>query len=136
MANPTALVLANACFQAVTTIGYPEARIILSQCAIYLATSSKSNASYMAIREAQQLVKQSGDLSVPLSLRNAPTKLMKELGYGDNYQYAHDFKGNFVPHEFLPEEIKGTTFYQPGNNARESNLKKYLGSLWGKKYGY
>ena len=136
MANPTALVLANASFNAVTTIGYPEARIILSQCAIYLATSPKSNASYMAIREAQQLVKQSGDLSVPLSLRNAPTKLMKELGYGDNYQYAHDFKGNFVPHEFLPEEIKGTAFYQPGNNARESNLKKYLGSLWGEKYGY
>jgi len=136
MANPTALVLANACFQAVTTIGYPEARIILSQCAIYLATSSKSNASYMAIREAQQLVKQSGDLSVPLSLRNAPTQLMKELGYGDNYQYAHDFKGNFVPHEFLPEEIKGTALYQPGNNTRESNLKKYLGSLWGDKYGY
>ena len=136
MANPTALVLANGCFQAVATIGYPEARIILSQCAIYLATSPKSNASYIAIKEAQQLVKQSGDLSVPLSLRNAPTKLMKELGYGDNYQYAHDFKGNFVPHEFLPEEIKGTTFYQPGNNARESNLKKYLESLWGDKYGY
>lgn len=136
MANPTALVLANATFNAVTTIGYPEARIILSQCAIYLATSAKSNASYLAIKEAQQLVKQTGDLSVPLSIRNAPTKLMKELGYGDDYQYAHDYEGNFVPHEFLPEEIKGTTFYKPGQNSRESNLKKYLGSLWGSKYDY
>jgi len=136
MANPTALVLANATFNAVTNIGYPEARIILSQCTVYLATSPKSNASYLAIKEAQQLVKQTGDLSVPLSIRNAPTKLMKELGYGDNYQYAHDYEGNFVPHEFLPEEIKGTTFYKPGQNNRESNLKKYLGSLWGNKYGY
>jgi len=136
MANPTALVLANATFNAVTTIGYPEARIILSQCTVYLATSPKSNASYLAIKAAQQLVKQTGDLSVPLSIRNAPTKLMKELGYGDNYQYAHDYEGNFVPHEFLPEEIKGTTFYKPGQNTRESNLKKYLGSLWGSKYGY
>jgi len=136
MANPTALVLANATFNAVTSIGYPEARIILSQCTVYLATSPKSNASYLAIKEAQQLVKQTGDLSVPLSIRNAPTKLMKELGYGDNYQYAHDYEGNFVPHEFLPEEIKGTTFYKPGQNTRESNLKKYLGSLWGNKYGY
>jgi putative ATPase len=136
MANPTALVLANATFSAVTTIGYPEARIILSQCAVYLATSPKSNASYLAIKEAQQLVKQTGDLSVPLSIRNAPTKLMKELGYGDDYQYAHDYEGNFVPHEFLPEEIKGTTFYKPGQNSRESNLKKYLGSLWGSKYDY
>ena len=136
MANPTALVLANATFNAVTNIGYPEARIILSQCTVYLATSPKSNASYLAIKEAQQLVKQTGDLSVPLSIRNAPTKLMKELGYGDNYQYAHDYEGNFVPHEFLPEEIKGTTFYKPGQNSRESNLKKYLGSLWGNKYGY
>ena len=136
MANPTALVLANATFNAVTTIGYPEARIILSQCTVYLATSAKSNASYLAIKEAQQLVKQTGDLSVPLSIRNAPTKLMKELGYGDDYQYAHDYEGNFVPHEFLPEEIKGTTFYKPGQNSRESNLKKYLGSLWGSKYDY
>jgi len=136
MANPTALVLANATFNAVTTIGYPEARIILSQCTVYLATSPKSNASYLAIKEAQQLVKQTGDLSVPLSIRNAPTKLMKELGYGDDYQYAHDYEGNFIPHEFLPEEIKGTTFYKPGQNSRESNLKKYLGSLWGNKYDY
>ena len=136
MANPTALVLANATFNAVNTIGYPEARIILSQCTIYLATSPKSNASYVAIKEAQQAVKQMGDLSVPLSIRNAPTKLMKELGYGAEYQYAHDFEGNFVAHEFLPEEIAGTKFYEPGKNNREQNLKKYLASLWGDKYGY
>lgn len=136
MANPTALVLANTTFQSVNTIGYPEARIILSQCAVYLATSPKSNASYKAIKEAQQLVKQTGDLSVPLSIRNAPTKLMKELGYGKNYEYAHDFEGNFVPHEFLPEEIKGTTLYHPGNNQRESSLRNYLSKLWGDKYKY
>ncbi|MDC8005595.1 replication-associated recombination protein A [Aureisphaera galaxeae] len=136
MANPTALVLANATFQAVNTIGYPEARIILSQCAVYLATSAKSNASYKAIKQAQQLVKQTGDLSVPLSIRNAPTKLMKELGYGDNYQYAHDFEGNFVPHEFLPEEIIGTQLYNPGNNQREAALRNYLSKLWGDKYSY
>ena len=106
-ANPTALVLANSTFQAVNTIGYPEARIILSQCAIYLASSAKSNASYTAIGAAQQLVKETGDLSVPLSIRNAPTKLMKELGYGKEYAYAHDYEGNFAPHEFLPEEIQG-----------------------------
>ena len=136
MANPTALVLANTTFQSVNTIGYPEARIILSQCAVYLATSPKSNASYKAIKEAQQLAKQTGDLSVPLSIRNAPTKLMKELGYGKNYEYAHDFEGNFVPHEFLPEEIKGTTLYHPGNNQRESSLRNYLSKLWGDKYKY
>ncbi len=136
MANPTALVLANTTFQAVNTIGYPEARIILSQCAVYLATSAKSNASYKAIKEAQQLVKQTGDLSVPLSIRNAPTKLMKELGYGKDYQYAHDFEGNFVPHEFLPEEIKGTKLYNPGNNQRENSLRSYLSKLWGEKYKY
>ncbi len=136
MANPTALVLANATFNAVNTIGYPEASIILSQCAVYLATSPKSNASYAAIKQAQQYVRQTGDLSVPLSIRNAPTKLMKELGYGKAYQYAHDYEGNFVPHEFLPEEMVGTTFYKPGNNARENSLKKYLGSLWGDKYEY
>lgn len=136
MANPTALVIANATFQAVATIGYPEARIILSQCTIYLATSAKSNASYMAIKNAQQLVKQTGDLSVPLSLRNAPTKLMKELGYGKEYEYAHDFEGNFVAHEFLPDEIAGNSFYVPGNNARESSLRNYLKNLWGSKYNY
>jgi len=136
LANPTALVLANATFQAVNTIGYPEARIILSECTVYLATSPKSNASYKAIKDAQQLVKQTGDLSVPLSIRNAPTKLMKELGYGQDYQYAHDFEGNFVPHEFLPEEIKGTTLYSPGNNARENSLKSYLKQLWKDKYDF
>ncbi len=135
-ANPTALVLANSTFQAVSTIGYPEARIILSQCAIYLATSPKSNASYKAIGEAQQLVKQTGDLPVPLSIRNAPTKLMKQLGYGKNYQYAHNYENNFVAHEFLPEEIKNTTFYKPGNNPKENTIKNYLKSLWKDKYDY
>ncbi len=135
-ANPTALVLANSTFQAVTTIGYPEARIILSQCAIYLATSHKSNASYKAIGEAQQAVRQTGDLSVPLSIRNAPTKLMKQLGYGKEYEYAHNYEGNFVPHEFLPDEIKGTTFYKPGNNPKENQLKTYLKQLWKEKYNF
>ena len=135
-ANPTALVLANSTFQAVTSVGYPEARIILSQCVIYLATSPKSNASYMAIKEAQQLVKQTGDLSVPLPIRNAPTKLMKELGYGKEYQYAHNYDGNFAIQEFLPEEIKDTRFYSPGNNPKENSLRIYLKSLWKDKYGY
>lgn len=136
MANPNALLLANNTFQAVSTIGYPEARIILSQCAIYLATSAKSNASYKAIGEAQQLVRQTGDLSVPLSIRNAPTKLMKQLGYGKDYEYAHNYEGNFVAHEFLPEEIKGTTFYRPGNNPKENALRNYLQQLWKKKYDF
>ena len=135
-ANPTALVIANNTFQAVTTIGYPESRIILSQCAIYLATSPKSNASYMAINKALDAVQKTGDLEVPLSIRNAPTKLMKELGYGDNYQYAHNYEGNFVPHEFLPEEISGKTFYEPGNNAKEQAYRNYLKSLWKGKYRY
>lgn len=135
-ANPTALVLANNTFQAVSTIGYPESRIILSQCVIYLATSAKSNASYQAIGKAQTIVKQTGDLSVPFSIRNAPTKLMKELGYGKEYQYAHNYEGNFVNHEFLPEEIKGTTFYEPGNNSRENSIKSYLKGLWKDKYNY
>jgi len=135
-ANPTALVLANNTFQAVNAIGYPEARIILSQCTIYLATSPKSNASYAAINQAQQLVKQTGNLSVPFSIRNASTKLMKELGYGKDYEYAHNYEGNFVPHEFLPEEIIGTTFYKPGNNQKENTLKLYLKSLWKEKYDY
>lgn len=135
-ANPNALVLANSTFQAVSTIGYPESRIILSQCATYLASSPKSNASYMAIKKAQQKVKETGDLSVPLSLRNAPTKLMKELGYGDNYQYAHDYEKNFVDHEFLPDEIQATKFYDPGNNTRENALRDYLKALWKDKYNY
>lgn len=136
LANPTALVMANATFQAVNTIGYPEARIILSQCVIYLATSPKSNASYMAIKDAQTAVRQGGDLSVPLSIRNAPTQLMKELGYGESYQYAHDFEGNFVPHEFLPEALQGKTFYEPGENMRENGIREFLKSRWKDKYGY
>ncbi len=134
LANPTALVIANAAFQAVTTIGYPEARIILSQCAIYLATSAKSNASYMAIGKAQQTVKQTGDLSVPLPLRNAPTKLMKDLGYGKEYKYAHDYENNFVSEEFLPEELAGTSFYEPGKNQRENAIKEFLKNRWKDKY--
>jgi putative ATPase len=135
-ANPTALIMANNTFQAVTTIGYPESRIILSQCAIYLATSAKSNASYLAIGKAQQIVKQTGDLPVPLHLRNAPTKLMKELGYGDEYKYAHDFDNNFAEQEFLPDEIQDTSFYEPGNNAREKELRNFLKNRWKDKYGY
>lgn len=135
-ANPNALLLANSTFQAVNTIGYPEARIILSQCTIYLATSHKSNASYKAISLAQQTVRQTGDLSVPLSIRNAPTKLMKELGYGKEYEYAHDYEKNFVPHEFLPKEISGTSFYKPGNNPKENSLKNYLKELWKEKYDF
>jgi len=134
MANPTALVLANSTFQSVTTIGYPEARILLSQCAIYLATSPKSNTSYMAIKKAQEYVKDTGDLSVPLPLRNAPTKLMKDLGYGEDYKYAHDFEDNFTELEFLPDEIKGTSFYVPGNNKREMALKEFLEKRWKGKY--
>lgn len=135
-ANPTALIMANNTFQAVTTIGYPESRIILSQCAIYLATSAKSNASYLAIGKAQQIVKQTGDLPVPLHLRNAPTKLMKELGYGDEYKYAHDFDNNFAEQEFLPDEIQNTSFYEPGNNAREKELRAFLKNRWKEKYRY
>jgi putative ATPase len=135
-ANPTAFIMANNTFQAVATIGYPESRIILSQCAIYLATSPKSNASYMAIGQAQQMVKQTGDLSVPLHLRNAPTKLMKELGYGDEYKYSHDFANNFAEQEFLPDEIKNTPFYNPGNNSRENGTREFLKNRWKDKYGY
>lgn len=134
MANPTALVIANSTFQAVSTIGYPEARILLSQCTIYLATSPKSNASYLAIKKAKEYVKDTGDLSVPLPLRNAPTKLMKELGYGENYKYAHDFEDNFTEQEFLPDQIKGTSFYIPGNNKRELALKEFLKKRWKDKY--
>ena len=123
-ANPTAMILANNTFQAVTTIGYPEARIILSQCAIYLASSPKSNASYKAINKAQQVVKQTGDLSVPIHLRNAPTKLMKELGYGKDYQYAHDYEGNFAFQDYLPDELQGETFYEPSDNPRENALRE------------
>ena len=135
-ANPTALVIATNSFTAVNTIGYPEARIILSQCVTYLATSPKSNASYMAINKAQQLVKQTGDLPVPLALRNAPTKLMKELGYGEEYKYSHDGTGNFISQEFLPKELSGHKLYDPGENAREDGIRKFLKNRWGDKYNY
>ncbi|WP_055442993.1 replication-associated recombination protein A [Lacinutrix himadriensis] len=135
-ANPTALVIANNTFQAVSTIGYPESRIILSQCATYLACSPKSNAAYQAIGNAQQLVRETGDLSVPIEIRNAPTKLMKELGYGDNYKYAHNYENNFAKQEFLPEEIKNTKLYDPSNNARENAHREFLKQRWKDKYGY
>lgn len=135
-ANPTALVIANTTFQAVNVIGWPESRIILSQCAIYLATSPKSNASYEAINQAQMEVKQSGHLPVPLHLRNAPTKLMKELGYGDDYKYAHSYQGNFADQEFLPSDIAGKKFYEPGKNKREEEIRNLLRQLWKAKYGY
>lgn len=135
-ANPNALLLATNCFEAVKIIGYPEARIILSQCVTYLASSPKSNASYLAINQAQALVREKGDLSVPLHLRNAPTKLMKDLNYGKAYKYSHDFPGNFVAQEFLPDEIKETKLYEPGENARENELRKYLSGKWKGKYGY
>jgi putative ATPase len=135
-ANPNALVLATSCFQAVNVIGYPESRIILSQTAAYLASSPKSNASYMAIGKAQRIVKETGDLSVPLHLRNAPTKLMKQQGYGKEYKYSHDFPGNFAEQEFLPDEISGTTIYDPGNNPRENELRARLRAMWKEKYGY
>jgi putative ATPase len=135
-ANPTALIMANNTFQAVSTVGYPESRIILSQCAIYLATSLKSNASYMAIGNAQRLVKETGDLSIPLGLRNAPTKLMKELGYGEEYKYAHDHPGNFARYDFLPTEISKTKIYEPGNNPRENAQKEFLQKRWKGHYDY
>ncbi|MFM1754113.1 MAG: hypothetical protein RLZZ236_1052 [Bacteroidota bacterium] len=135
-ANPTAFIMANNTFQAVATIGYPESRIILSQCAVYLATSPKSNASYQAIGKAQQIVKQTGDLSVPIHLRNAPTPLMKELGYGEEYKYSHDYANNFAEQEFLPEAISGTSIYEPGNNTRENTTREFLKNRWKDKYGY
>ena len=135
-ANPTALIMANNTFQAVSTIGYPESRIILSQCAIYLATSIKSNASYLAIGQAQQLVKQTGDLPVPLGLRNAPTKLMKGLGYGEEYKYAHDHPGNFAQFDFLPREISGIKIFEPGNNPREQAQRDFLDKRWKDHYDY
>lgn len=135
-ANPTAVVIANACFQAVENIGYPECRIILSQCAIYLATSPKSNASYLAIDEALEAVRKKGDLSVPLHLRNAPTKLMKELGYGLKYDYSHNNPNHFAPQEYLPDELAGTRFYDPANNPRENENRSFLKQRWQDKYGY
>jgi len=135
-ANPTALVLANSCFQAVNIIGYPEAEIILSQTVTYLASSPKSNASYMAIKAARKKVAETGDLPIPLSLRNAPTRLMKDEGYGLGYKYAHSFDNNFVDVEFMPDDLANTRFYEPGDNARENELRKRLKSLWKDKYGY
>ena len=136
IANPTALVLANSTFQAVTSVGYPEGRILLSECVIYLATSPKSNTAYKAINEAQEKVRQTGNLPIPIHLRNAPTKLMKELGYGEDYKYAHDYANQFIEQEFLPEEIKGTSLYQPGDNQKEKSIRDFLKSRWNKKYGY
>ena len=135
-ANPTALILANNTFQAVSVIGYPEARIILSQCAVYLANSPKSNASYMAIGEAQNLVRKTGDLSVPLHLRNAPTKLMKDLDYGKDYLYSHNYENNFVNQEFMPDEIVNMKLYEPGNNQRENSFRAILKQRWKDKYNY
>ncbi|MBI9039625.1 MAG: replication-associated recombination protein A [Bacteroidales bacterium] len=135
-ANPNALLLANTCFDAINKIGWPEGRIILSQTAIYLASSPKSNASYMAIKDAQKLVKRSGNLAVPLHLRNAPTKLMKDIDYGKNYKYAHDFDNNFTELEFLPDKVKGSKFYDPGNNQRENEIRKWLKKRWKEKYNY
>lgn len=135
-ANPNGLLLANACFDAVNKIGYPEARIILSQCAVYLATSPKSNASYVAINDALAAVQKHGDLPVPLHIRNAPTKLMKNMGYGKGYEYSHSYENNFSAQEYLPDELSGTKFYDPGKNAREEELRRFLKTLWKDKYNY
>lgn len=135
-ANPTALVLANTTFEAVNKIGYPEAQLILSQCAIYLATSPKSNASYVAIKDAVAAVREHGDLPVPMHIRNAPTNLMKKLDYGKGYKYSHDYEGNFSSQEYLPPPLTGRKFFNPGQNAREEELRKYLKNLWKEKYGY
>ncbi len=136
IANPTAMMVANACMDAVNKIGYPESRIILSQTAVYLATSPKSNASYVAIDKAMELAEKTSHLPVPLALRNAPTKLMKEIGFGKNYKYSHSYEGNFAKQNFLPDELKGTKIYEPGNNARENEIKKLLQNWWNDWYGY
>jgi len=135
-ANPTAFIMANNCFQAVSIIGYPESRIILSQCAVYLATSPKSNSTYLAIGIAQDVVAKTGNLPVPISLRNAPTNLMKEIGYGEDYKYAHNYTNNFAEQEFLPTEISNTTLYIPGDNSRENNTREFLKNRWKDKYNY
>ena len=134
LANPNALLMANNTFQAIETVGWPESRIILAQCTIYLATSPKGNGAYMAINRAQEEVRKSGNLGVPLPLRNAPTALMKELGYGKNYLYSHDYPGNFVQQEFLPDEIKGSSFFQPGSSKKEQEIQEIIDKLWGTKY--
>lgn len=135
-ANPTALVIATNTFQAVSMIGYPEAEIILGQCVTYLACSPKSNASYMGIKQARRFVKETGNLPIPMHLRNAPTKLMKDEGYGKGYKYSHDYPGNFAEQEFLPEKMSGKVFYQPGQNARENEMRKRLQQQWKDRYGY
>ncbi len=134
LANPNALLLANACFQAVESVGWPESRIILAECTIYLASSPKGNGAYMAINKAQQLVQQTGNLDIPLPLRNAPTALMKQLGYGENYMYSHDYPGNFAEQEFLPNEIKGTNFFQAGSSSKEQEIAQTISALWKDKY--
>ena len=136
LANPTALVLANSTFQAVKNVGSPEGRIILGQCVIYLATSQKSNSSYKAINSAIEKVKDTGNLQVPIHLRNSPTKLMKELGFGDGYKYPHDFENQFTNQDFLPKEIDGNKFYEPANNTKEENIRKFLKTRWRDKYNY
>lgn len=135
-ANPNALVLANSCFEAINKIGYPEASIILSQTTVYLASSAKSNATYMALKQAMALVKKTGDLPVPLAIRNAPTKLMKTIGYGKNYEYAHNYEDNFAAMEFMPDKVKGTSLYQPGNNPRENEVRQRFKKMWKDKYGF
>ena len=136
LANPNAILMVNACFQAVRTIGFPEARIILSQAAIYLAISPKSNSSYLAIKAAQSEVRNSGDASIPLHLRNAPTKLMKEIGYGKGYKYAHEYENNFIEQNFLPEGLHNINYYKPGNNNYENKISNQLKSLWKDKYDF
>jgi putative ATPase len=136
LANPTAMMVANSCMDAIMKIGYPEGRIILSQTAIYLATSPKSNASYVAIDMAIALAEKTSHLPVPVDMRNAPTKLMKEIGYGKNYKYSHNFEGNFARQNFLPDELKGEKLYEPSNNARENEIKRSLQNWWGDWYGY
>ncbi|MPM25525.1 Replication-associated recombination protein A [bioreactor metagenome] len=136
LANPNAILMANACFDAVHKIGWPESRIILAECAVYLASSAKSNATYLGIDAALEYVRKTGDLPVPLHLRNAPTKLMKELNYGKEYKYAHDYENNFVQQEFLPDKASGTKFYDPGKTAREEDLRRFLKERWKGKYGY
>jgi putative ATPase len=136
LANPNALLLAQACFEAVNVIGWPESRIILAETVVYLATSPKSNASYMAIEAALGKVREEGDLPVPLHIRNAPTRLMKDIGYGKDYKYAHSYEGNFVKDNFLPEAIKGTVFYDPGKNPKEDEIRKRLTSMWKDIYDY
>ena len=136
IANPNALLLANACFEAVHKIGYPEGRIVLSECAVYLATSPKSNASYLAIDKALEMVRMKGNLPVPLAIRNAPTGLMKDIGYGEGYKYAHDFENNFAEMEFLPSDISGSVFYNPGKNTRVNEIRNHLKNIWKNKYKY